>query len=84
MIEFNGKQYRIVEIDISNKGYRVIGPESLEDAIFKDSVYVSDEAKRVDDAVFFYVPDHMLDGDLDLIKKYVETCLYAEPEQPYQ
>ena len=84
MIEFNGKQYRVIEIDIAGHGYRLIGPDSLEDALFKDYVCVSDEARQIDDEIFFYVPDQMLDGDLDLVKKFVETCLYAEPDKPYQ
>ena len=56
-VTFNGKTYKTKSVQIPNWGWCTIGSSSLEDALMQDGKYVSDEARVVDEGIFYYVDD---------------------------
>ncbi len=56
---FNGRQYPLRHgIFVKGYGYRTIGAQSLEEVLFdSEGNYVSDEARRVDEDIFFFIDD---------------------------
>ena len=71
-LTYNSKEYCCRWIDIFDKDY-LIGPECLEKAILSEDIsYASDEAKAIDEMIFFYVPDCFIDAEETFIKSYVQ------------
>lgn len=63
-IMFNGMQYKARVIKVKTFGERLIAGESLEEKLLDEKGnYVSDEARLVDESVFFYVEDKWLNAD---------------------
>lgn len=63
-IMFDGMQYKARAIKVKTFGERLIAGESLEEKLLDEKGdYVSDEARRVDESVFFYVEDKWLNVD---------------------
>ena len=60
-IEFNGKVYKTVSGNIKKFGWRTISGRSLENEILNGDGYVSEEARMIDEAVFYFVDDLELD-----------------------
>ncbi len=63
-VHFNGKLYPTRVVEIKGYGKRRIAGERLEEALFENDQYVSDEAREIDSTVFFFVKDSYL-GCLD-------------------
>ncbi|MBQ2136390.1 MAG: hypothetical protein II430_00360 [Selenomonas sp.] len=60
--------------DIS--GQQLISVDSLEVALMtKDGCYVSEEARAIDEEVFFYVPDKMIDAEENILIQYVKDMV---------
>ena len=57
VIQYNGERYPVRSIYVPDWGERVIATESLENLLIKDGLFVSDEARNIDDEIFYYVSD---------------------------
>lgn len=76
MIKYNGKEYPSRTIEVPGFGERTISVESLEDALLDaDSLYVSDEAQVIDEKIFFYVPDDVIDDDDESLAWLIKEAL---------
>lgn len=68
--------YPVATVDIPGFGARTIAPESLQNAIIGDDGEPRDEsAARVDEYIFFYVPDEIFDGGESEIVRYTSENL---------
>lgn len=54
---YKGKMYPVKEYHIKGFGDRLISVESFENALIKDGDYVDDEARAIDEQIFYFVPD---------------------------
>lgn len=65
-MEYKGKEYQARLVEIPGWGERVVSVESLEKELLPDGArYADEEARWVDEQIFFYVPDEEIDrGDL--------------------
>ena len=80
MIEFNGKEYPTKLLDIPNFGEKLVSVESLEESLHDaEGFYVSDEAQVVDEKIFFYVPDNVIDDDDESLTEFIEEIV-NEPD----
>lgn len=66
-IRFDGIDYpaRLIEVDLPNiSGTHMIAVDRLDVALMtKDGCYVSEEARAIDEGIFLYVPDKLMDAD---------------------
>jgi hypothetical protein len=70
-IKFDGEDYPARLIDVSGK--RLISIDRLDVALMtKDSCYVSEEARAIDEGVFLYVPESMIATDEKTLVQYVK------------
>lgn len=61
-ITFDGKEYPIRLVQLTDFGVQMVSVESLEDVLTDDNNdFVSEEAMHVDAQIFFYVPDEIID-----------------------
>lgn len=58
-ISYKGKLYPVKEYYIKDFGDRLISVESFENALIKDGDYVDDEARAIDEQIFYFVPDRL-------------------------
>lgn len=56
-IVFEGKSYPVRHVEVKGFGVEPIAPISLQDALLKNDAYVSNEARIIDEEVFFFVED---------------------------
>ena len=76
MIEFDGKEYPTKLLNIPNFGEKLISVESLEESLHDaEGFYVSDEARVVDEKIFFYVPDDVIDDDDESLTEFIEEIV---------
>ncbi|MBR1695748.1 MAG: hypothetical protein IJ709_10180 [Selenomonas sp.] len=76
MIKFNGKEYPTKMLDIPDFGERLVSIESLEKSLFDTKgFYVSTEAQIVDEKIFFYVPDDVIDDDDERLTEFIEEIV---------
>ncbi|WP_303841853.1 hypothetical protein [Selenomonas ruminantium] len=79
MFRFNGEDYptRLIALDMPEiSGQRLISVDSLDVALMtKDGCYVSEEARDIDEEVFFYVPDKMIDAEENILIQYVKDMV---------
>ena len=79
MLNFDGKEYptRLVALDMPEiSGQQLISVDSLDVALMtKDGCYVSEEARAIDEEVFFYVPDKMIDAEENILIQYVKDMV---------
>lgn len=79
LLNFDGEEYptRLIALDMPNlSGYQLICVDSLDVALMtKDGCYVSEEARAIDEEVFFYVPDTMIDADEQTLRQYVKEMV---------
>lgn len=69
---FDGMLFPVRKAIIKGFGERYISTESFEHALMVDDVFVSDEAREIDDKIFFYVEDKIINFDDKKLAKYVE------------
>lgn len=62
-IQFQGKIYKTRIVNVKGFGERRIATESLQDALLSDGKYVSENAKIIDENIFFYVEDKYIHFD---------------------
>ena len=79
MFRFNGEDYptRLIALDMhETSGQQLISVDSLDVALMtKDGCYVSEEARAIDEEVFFYVPDKMIDAEENILIQYVKDMV---------
>lgn len=69
-INFNGNKYPTLEVMLNEQWGGVVAPESLENALVMTNW---DEARWIDDGIFFYVPDELFEaGDEEAVVRFVE------------
>ena len=66
-ITFNGIDYPVRFIQLTDFGVQTISVESLEDVLMDDESFVNEEAMYVDSQIFFYVPDEIIDDEEKII-----------------
>lgn len=77
MIEFNGKKYPTKQVNIPEFGERLVSVESLEESLMDaEGFYVSDKAQVIDEKIFFYVPDDVINEDEKSLVEFIEDCLH--------
>ena len=70
-LTYHSKEYRCRWINFSGI-YYLIGSEHLEEnLLLEESSYISREAKDIDEKIFFYVPEVIINADEVIIKSYV-------------
>ena len=69
---FDGMLFPVRKVIIKGFGECYISTESFEHALMIDDVFVSDEAREIDDKIFFYVEDKIINFDDKKLAKYVE------------
>ena len=79
LLNFDGKEYptRLIALDMPDlSGYQLISVDRLDVALMtRDGCYVSEEARAIDEEVFFYVPDSMIDADEQTLMQYVREMV---------
>lgn len=70
---FEGKLYPVRKINLKGFGERYISTESFENKLMVDGELVSDEARKIDDLIFFYVEGKAINFDDKKLAKYVEA-----------
>ena len=79
MFRFNGEEYptRLIALDMPEiSGQQLISVDSLDVALMtKEGCYVSEEARAIDEEVFFYVPDKMIDAEENILIQYVKDMV---------
>jgi hypothetical protein len=76
LIEFNDKKYPTRLLNIPGFGAMLVSVESLEKSLHNaEGFYVSDEARLVDEKIFFYVPDDIIDDDDESLTEFVEEIV---------
>ena len=71
-ITFNGKIYSIRTVNIKGFGDENIATESLQNVLLVNDSYVSDEARQIDESIFFFVEDKYINLDDKKLAEYVE------------
>lgn len=61
-IRFHGKNYTLFEVTHAGSD-RFVAHESLEDELMPGGHYADDEAKAIDEAIYFYVADSVETDD---------------------
>ena len=75
IIVFQEKKYLCRWVSINGEEY-LIADETLEDDLLtKECNYVSDEAKAIDEEIFFYVPPRIIADRKADIGLYVENAV---------
>ena len=62
-ISFQDKIYRTRIVNVKGFGESRIATESLQDALLSDGEYVSENARIIDEDIFFYVEDKYIHCD---------------------
>jgi hypothetical protein len=79
LFRLNGEEYptRLIALDMPEiSGQQLISVDSLDVALMtKDGCYVSEEARAIDEEVFFYVPDKMIDAEENILIQYVKDMV---------
>ena len=71
-----GREYMCRWVNIGSSVELVAG-EDLERELFNErDEYVSEEAKIIDESVFFYVPAEVIERDKSVCEAYVRKYLY--------
>ncbi len=73
-VSYKGKEYVIRNIEIPGYGNQTLSVHSLNE-IMNDGEYPDDEAKQIDERIFFYIPDKMIKKRKDEIKEYLAKYL---------
>jgi hypothetical protein len=68
-IEFQNKIFKVREIELPEFGNVIISTNSLNEILLNSGIYSSEEARSVDEKIFFFVEDNEIElTDEELIK----------------
>ena len=75
--EYKGKSYPYKAVYFQNEGVDyIVSCEDLNAALLPNGVdYDSDEARHIDEQVFFFVPDAVLNESDEFIEEYVSAAM---------
>ena len=82
-IEYHGIRFPVREIQLSEDETVLVGTETLERALIDPvtSQYTDDEAKEIDEQIYFFAPDDMITrGDDELTEFVKQETDYEEDE----
>lgn len=71
-VEFNNGLFPVREVHVKGFGDRYVATESLEHELMVNDEYVSEEAKELDEKIFFYVKDRIISFDDKRLAAHVE------------
>ena len=73
-VTYKGSNYLVREIQLSEDETVLVGTETLERALIDPvtSQYTDDEAKSIDEEIYFYVPSDMIMKDDDELTEFVK------------
>jgi len=72
-IPFGNRNYRIREVEIEDAGIRTIASTALNKRILTEAgSYTSDEARRVDEQIYFFVEPGKLSLNDGALRNYVK------------
>lgn len=78
-IEYSEEMYPVFMLPIKHNGelhVQAIGTESLQDALLMPNLsYRDDVAQRIDEKIFFYIPDKMAEATEREIINFIENNL---------
>lgn len=77
-IEYRGVTYPVfsLEITIDDEKETVdVSVVSLERELIPDTLWRNKEAERIDETIFFYIPDSLANSEEDEIRKHIEESL---------
>ena len=71
---YKGKSYPAEWIYVEGFGEELVSVESLEEALMPNDMYADEEARWLDEQIFFYVPDEEWETEdlCKLVSKYVD------------
>lgn len=70
-ITFNKKQFPFRILKFKEFGEVLISTEDLDSVIMNDSNYISDEARIIDEKIFYYVPNEIIERSDKFIKTFI-------------
>jgi len=68
---FNGRVYYARKIRLKDIGEVLISTESLNEALMEDGKYISEEARNIDEMIYFFVEDEHIKLTEKELSKYV-------------
>ena len=77
-IEYQGVTYPVFSLEITcdNETEKVdVSVESLESELLPDTLWKNKEAEKIDESIFFYIPDSLANGGEYEIRKHIEEDL---------
>lgn len=78
-IEYSEEMYPVFLLPINHDGelqVQTIGTESLQDALLMPNMFFRDDvAQRIDEKIFFYIPDKLADATEREIISFIENNL---------
>ena len=78
IIEYRGKEYPMFSLQVSIDGETLdadVSVESLDEALCPNGNYADELAVEIDNTIFFFIPDDMVDKSEDEIIKLIEENL---------
>ena len=76
LIKFNGREYPTKLLNIPGFGEKLVSIEGLEKTLFDaEGFYVSDEARVIDEKIFFYVPDNIINSNEKSLVELIEEVV---------
>ena len=76
-LTFQSKEYKYRWIN-TKYGYFLVSSCELEDELINDlNEYTSHEAKMIDEMVFFYVPQTILEADETFLTEYADRNVFC-------
>lgn len=75
-VEFENTNYKIRQLEIKGLGTRYIASVILNNLLVsEEGYYTSDEARYVDEQIYFFVePEKLEINDLELTKYVIDNC----------
>ncbi len=74
-IEFQNREFKVREISLPEFGDVLISTDSLNQLLLKDGSYVSDEAIKIDEQIFYFVNENEIELSEKRLKKLVSKQL---------
>lgn len=73
---FKNKKFNIRKINYKGYGDIILGPEKLYNLLIINNDYISEEARKIDDTILFYLPDNIIDLPEENIINYLDNNLF--------
>ncbi len=75
-VTFRGTDYPVRNVNVPDFGVRRVASEDLEGVLFDGEGYVSKTAQAIDESIFFFVPEYVMDYPDDDLEKYVAENVF--------